>query len=64
MFEERLREGMSETVLVVGVLLMEDRRSESLMPRDRGERVTEPGVMLGSSSIFFICGGKRECVCE
>ena len=61
-FEERDSEGrwlvMSDTVLVVGVLLIEDSSSESLMLRESGERVTEPGVMLGSSSMFFIYKGK------
>lgn len=58
-FEVREKEvrgpAMSEAVLVVEVLLMEDNRStESLIPKAKGDCVTEPGVMLGSSSMFFI----------
>lgn len=60
-FEDRESEGrwlvMSETVLVVGVLLMDESNSESLILRESGERVTDPGVMLGSSSMFFISHG-------
>lgn len=58
---ELLRLGMEVVSLRIwgggDVLLPAEKRvSASLMAAsDRGERTTEPGVMLGSSSMLFIC---------
>lgn len=61
--EERLRDGIgalsaAEATTLAGgeVLLDELKISVSLMvAKESGERTTDPGVMLGSSSILFIC---------
>lgn len=51
--------GVSELAFCGGgedLLLDENIASGSLMvAKDKGERTTEPGVILGSSSILFIC---------
>lgn len=46
-------EDISGVELEVDVFEMEVRRSESLIPRDKGDLVTEPGVIFGSSSILL-----------
>lgn len=57
---ELLRLGIEVSALIWGggeVLVLEEKiASGSLMAaKESGERTTEPGVMLGSSSILFIC---------
>jgi hypothetical protein len=60
--EERLRDGIDvlsaddATTLAGGDVLFEELKiSVSLIvAKDNGERTTEPGVILGSSSMLFI----------
>lgn len=56
--ELRLRGGMGMSPLTeVGEVLppLLNTSVSLIVARERGERTTEPGVMLGSSSILFIC---------